>query len=682
VYSLSGWSIFAAPPNTGEMKLLKEKVLGNMLLVLSALILVSTVASLADGLSDPFLYGFLPLLTAAGIAVFLLRKDSSPQAGIVFVTAALLNSTVHLWGGATGPAAFLYPIFFLWMKRDSIGGPVLTIAGILGAAEFVTPVISATGLTRGSFELGAFLGILGGSFIAGIIPLVSMLAVEYLKTDRSSGYSYTEKPVDNTESDLPQFPDDIARSLIPILKAGTGAHGIFLFVSERREVWTLNEFVADTGRASARYMVGSDEPVIKLLNESSEDVIHTRADRLSVGGSTGLPWYIQGEEPPWVSIVKFRRGGVLNGFMVLDFDSEEKRRRSSSILVDSVFLLSISWEMGREEADNGFYTMCEEMDASTDIRSAIHKLTGRIVASFPGTTATVAIISRKDTLAIFESRGLQSDGRAGRECSLQEGIAGLAISRRQPVRRLKMGEVKAFGSSDSFENTAGSCCAVPLENRGVILGVLTVESTEEQYFSSDDLSVFKTYATVFGLAVSRNQLQSSIRKLREIDRLTGLPLLSSFYRHLADLVREVRSRAISVAVLAVDIHGFTGINEELGFSAGDEVLGKTARKLQQVLGDRAILSRNGSDSFLICLSGVDKVSAEAYAARILEAFALNLFRIAGKDITILVSIAGAVSHVDRMIPKLPGIAAKLVEKNPSAPGFSAVKEVGQFYDSE
>jgi len=666
------------------MLLVKDKFLGSVLLVISVLIALSNAATVTGRLTDPLLYGSLFLLAAVVVAVVLLKQDSTPQTGVIFLTAAFVNSTVQIWGGALGPAAFLYPLLFLWMKRDSIGGPVLTIAGALGVIEFAAPVVSSTGLYSGNFDLSSFLEVLMGALVAGTIPLVSMSAVEYLTVERASGVR-SSKIVDESNSEkVPQFPDDVARSLIPILKTSTGAHGIFLFVGDQRDVWTLNEFVADSGGVSLRYMAGSDDPVIQLLNESSGNLLHVGVEKLSIGGSKSLPWYIQGGGCPWVTVVQFRRNDILSGFMVLDFDTEESRRNSSSILVDAVFLLSISWELGREDSDNGFLALCEEMETSKDIRGAVHKLIGRIVSSYSNTTATVAIMNKENTLAIFESRGSLGERRAGREFHVNEGVAGFAVSRRQPVRRLRMGEIRTFGGSDDPYRLVGSCCAVPLENNGTVFGVLTVESASEQHFSTEDLAVFKAYATVFSLAVSRNQLQSSIRKLMEIDRLTSLPLLSTFHEQLIDLIRGVRSRALSVAVLAVDINGFRGINESYGYKAGDQVLRKTAERMHAVLGDKAILARYGPDSFFICLAGVDKVSAEAYAARIHEQFAHRPLRISGGDVTVSVCIGGAVSHVDSMIPKLPEIAMNTVNGIPaqSRPGFSEITDVGQFFGSK
>jgi len=657
-----------------------------MLLIVSAVVALLNTAGITDNVPDPFLSGFLPLSAAVAVAVFLQRKDGTPQTGVVVFTAVLVNTAVHLWGGGFGPAVFLYPILFLWMKRDSVGGPVLLIAGTLAAIEFIAPVLSASGLAGGAFRIDALLEALSGALVAGIIPLASLSAVEFLKEVRPSGVLTPDEKAPDFGHAVPGFPDDVARSLIPILKSSTGANGVFLFVRDQRGICILNEFVADTGAVSGRYMTGSEDPVIQLMENSADQILHVSAENLSVGGSTGLPWYLKDSGSPWVSLLQFRRNGLLHGFMVLDYNTPEKRKNGTSILMDSAFLLSVSWELAHHEKDTGFLAVCEEMASASDVRGAVHRLIDRIVNTFPETTASVAIVNRADTLCIFESMGSFSEGRAGKEFGLGDGFAGLSIARRQPLKRLRMGigqkGRRTFSEEDDPGHLVGSCCAVPLEDMGEVFGVLTVESRSEQHFTSDDLSVFTAFATVFSLAVSRNRLVESHRKLKENDRITGLPLFSSFHENLQDLIRVVRSRALSVMVLAVDIHGFSIINEEFGYTTGDKVLEKTAKRLKRVLGAGAMVCRSGADSFLICLSGVDRVSAEAFAVRIHEEFARSPFTISGTDHEITVCIGGAVSHVDRMIMKLPGIAMKIAENSSSRPGFSTITEVGPFFDTK
>ncbi len=203
------------------------------------------------------------------------------------------------------------------------------------------------------------------------------------------------------------------------------------------------------------------------------------------GSSGGLPWYTGTVTAPWVTLVQFRREGKLHGFLVLDFDSLESRKASAPLLVDSAFLLSVAWERSHLPGNDGFLAICEEMARISDIRAAVHRLVSRILKTFPDTTATVAIIGERGKLHVFESMGPFSEGRAGREFSLKDGFAGLAVTRREPMRRLRMGvgqkATRTYGLSDEPGGRAGSCCAVPLEDMARCW-VVTVESESEQYF--------------------------------------------------------------------------------------------------------------------------------------------------------------------------------------------------------
>ncbi len=74
--------------------------------------------------------------------------------------------------------------------------------------------------------------------------------------------------------------------------------------------------------------------------------------------------------------------------------------------------------------------------------------------------------------------------------------------------------------------------------------------------------------------------------------------------------------------------------------------------------------------------------AEAFAARIHEEFADSPVATSGRSIEVRVCIGGAVSHVDKMIKKLPGIAMAMAEGISHRPGFSSITEVDQFYERD
>ena len=659
--------------------------MGNVLLLAAVLLGLLNASAFFAGLTEPLPYGFGVLVIASLAGYFLLKRDRTPQRGTILFAASLVVTAVQLLGGGYGPAAFLYPLLFVWMRKGTISGPVLGAASSIAVIEFCSPMAEATGIFSGFFDPGGILRSITESIVAGVIPLASLFVVEFLGEDKPEIPTVAPDNTSDRGSE-PAFPDDVARSLIPILKKSTNAGGVFLFTRDNRGVSTLNEFVSGSGSVSARYMTGPDDPVVQLLDTSRDDIVQTTASRLALGGSEGLPWYTSDPGFQWVTVLQFRRGGELRGFLVLDFDSREKRKEAASILVDSAFLLSVAWERSHQTGTEGFLAICDDMSNLADVRQAVHRLVTRVLRTWPETTASVAILGEGGVLRIFESLGPHSEGRAGREFGLRDGFAGLAVTRREPMRRLRMGvgqkAVNTYGENDTTGETAGSCCAVPLEDSATVLGVLTVESAREQYFAPEDLSLLTAFATVFSLAVSRKNLVDALSRMKKNDRLTGFPLLSSFHAKLNDLVRGVQSRAWSVAVLAVDISGFGEINSAYGYSAGDKVLENTARRLKRAVGSKAVFARSGADSFLICLQEVDRVSAEAFAARIHEEFADSPVRVSDRNIPVAVSIGGAVSHVDKMIRKLPAIAMSIAESLSEKPGFTTITEVDQFYEQD
>lgn len=660
----------------------KEKFVDNILLIMSALIALANGMSLTCLLPNHHIFAFVSLAAAISIALYLLKKDSSPKFGIVFFVVILVNTSIQFWGGATGSAAFLYPVLFLWIKRESIKGPILAIAGILSVIEFLSPIILASGVRSGAFSFSSILDVLISSLVAALVPLLSMFAIEFLYETKRPILQYKPEADKNKQTNDSVFPDDIARSLIPLVKSGTESHGVFLFVKNKNQAWTMNEFSVDSGHVSDKYMVDNDDPLIRLIYSNTSPVINISSRQVNSDNSPDLPWYINSEPFEWISIIQFKQNDVLHGFMVVDYSSKSSRKEGVAFLIDSAFILSLSWNLCNSEPDNGFLKICQELEAAKNIPIAIHKLVSVIVANFRNSTATVAVLEKEGDLTIFESMGPFGDGRGWKKYSIDDGIAGTSVRKRQAIRRLKMGNTRTFSISDDPDCHIKSCCAIPLVERGNTIGVLTIESDEEHRFTPEDFSLFKAYATVFSLVISRNTMIESNKKLRSNDRITGLPLLSTFHEHLKEVVKEVRRNALSVSILAIDIYQFEKINQLHGYSIGDKVLKKTADKLQSILSKKALVSKCGSNLFLICLTGVDRVTADAFAVRIHEEFFNNPLQVNDREIPVTVCIGGAVSHVDRMITKLPAIAIKLSGKISDKPGLSAITEVGPFYESE
>jgi diguanylate cyclase (GGDEF)-like protein len=85
------------------------------------------------------------------------------------------------------------------------------------------------------------------------------------------------------------------------------------------------------------------------------------------------------------------------------------------------------------------------------------------------------------------------------------------------------------------------------------------------------------------------------------DYLTGLPnralLMEQLDHHLA-LARRYQTK---VALMFIDLDGFKPVNDLHGHAIGDRLLQLVARRMQQVLRESDVLSRQGGDEYVLLI---------------------------------------------------------------------------------
>ena len=89
-----------------------------------------------------------------------------------------------------------------------------------------------------------------------------------------------------------------------------------------------------------------------------------------------------------------------------------------------------------------------------------------------------------------------------------------------------------------------------------------------------------------------DRLKSTYELQATRDQLTGL-------LNRRGLVTRAEQLPGTLGVLFCDLDGFKGVNDTLGHAAGDDLLEKVARRLEQVVADGAVLGRMGGDEFVV-----------------------------------------------------------------------------------
>ncbi len=135
---------------------------------------------------------------------------------------------------------------------------------------------------------------------------------------------------------------------------------------------------------------------------------------------------------------------------------------------------------------------------------------------------------------------------------------------------------------------------------------------------------------------SRKLAEQELRHRANHDALTELPNRT--------LAQERISRAVALGdtlVIFADLDRFKAVNDQLGHTAGDELLIQAARRLRACLRSEDLVARFGGDEFLICISDPATVEdAASVAGKILDAMRYP-FRLEGRSVTTTVSVGAA-----------------------------------------
>ncbi|MEU6711891.1 EAL domain-containing protein [Nonomuraea sp. NPDC046802] len=140
-------------------------------------------------------------------------------------------------------------------------------------------------------------------------------------------------------------------------------------------------------------------------------------------------------------------------------------------------------------------------------------------------------------------------------------------------------------------------------------------------------------------------LRNQVAHLTFHDGVTGLPNRAYF----EERTREVLPGRTSgnVAVIFLDLDGFTSVNDSVGHASGDYLLGQAARRLRGAVRADDTLARWGGDEFAVLVeTGGDAQLAVDLAERLVRAVSQEPFRVADRDVALTASVGVAFTEDD------------------------------------
>lgn len=147
---------------------------------------------------------------------------------------------------------------------------------------------------------------------------------------------------------------------------------------------------------------------------------------------------------------------------------------------------------------------------------------------------------------------------------------------------------------------------------------------------------------------SHAQERDRDRYLAYHDALTGLPNRTQFLAALQQFMANATRNNHALALLFLDLDRFKPINDDLGHSAGDQLLRAVAERLSAHVRRSDIVARLGGDEFAILLTGFTNTDAIATLATKLLGAVAETFILDGHTVQITASIGVALYPHDEI----------------------------------
>ncbi len=242
------------------------------------------------------------------------------------------------------------------------------------------------------------------------------------------------------------------------------------------------------------------------------------------------------------------------------------------------------------------YEIARTFGSSLDVRNTIEVLVDKVGHVVPFDTCVVYLYEEINGYA----RPAHVAGRNAQALSTKcfapgEGVTGFAMANRTPINQLRPN--LEFGGLE-IESDYRSMASLPLFKDEVLLGALSVYSTELEYYTDDHMRLLETVTRLASDALSNATQHAQAESNALTDPLTGLPNA----RYLALRFDEEASRARrnnrSFQVVMLDLDDFKIVNDSFGHKAGDKMLREMARIIQGQLREYDFLARYAGDEFV------------------------------------------------------------------------------------
>jgi len=171
-----------------------------------------------------------------------------------------------------------------------------------------------------------------------------------------------------------------------------------------------------------------------------------------------------------------------------------------------------------------------------------------------------------------------------------------------------------------LRNHGPDVAIVVLSDHDDALGLQAVKEGAQDYLVKEHISG-SALSRAIRYAIERHRVQSALRQLTLVDRLTGLYNRRGFFALAEHSVKLAQRTGRGLVLLFGDLDGMKEINDNFGHHEGDRAMLEAASVLRNAFRRSDILGRLGGDEFAVLALDAPPQVAELLASRVVERIA-------------------------------------------------------------
>jgi diguanylate cyclase (GGDEF)-like protein len=223
--------------------------------------------------------------------------------------------------------------------------------------------------------------------------------------------------------------------------------------------------------------------------------------------------------------------------------------------------------------------------------------------------------------------GLLDYGTKEVEIKAEAGATAHATGKRIPLGTGILGRVARTGERALVQNALpGNLTGILPDSRAVLcipitygeslLGVLNVESRDENAFSPQDVLILNTLADLLATALHNAFVFQKLQQQSITDGLTGIKTRRFFWEALSAEWKRASRSGRPFSVVLIDLDKFKAVNDTMGHFEGDLVLARVGRLLEQKSRQSNVVARYGGDEFIVLMPETGAEQAQVLAERL------------------------------------------------------------------